>query len=107
MNDARSGEDRRQQQADGSLPYWARIVLAVGVFPSLTIYLVWIITNNFSTAQAAGNKMLLEHTTTAPAMIEMLREHKESDLRLEVYMRMTCQRLSKTQAERDACNSVR
>lgn len=107
VNDPRSGDDRRQSQADGSLPYWARIILAVGVFPSLTVYLVWLISTNFMTAQAEGNKMLQEHVITAPAIIKMLENHEKSDLRLEAYLRLVCVQAAKTKMEQNACLSVR
>lgn len=106
VNDQRSGEDRREG-LDAGMPWQLKAIMTIGVPSAIALFLVWSLANNFGVAQAAGNKMLADHVGTVPAMLEMLKDHKESDIRLENYLRRICANAAKSKPELDSCMSVR
>lgn len=106
VNDPRSGEDRRAD-VDAGMPWQLKAIMTVGVPSAIALFLVWSLANNFGIAQASTNKMLMDHIAVAPAMMRMLEEHKDSDIRLENYLRRICVNAARTAAERESCLSVR
>lgn len=105
VSDQRSGEDRRSNDSDA--PWWVTLTLKVGVPAAIAMFLVYLLAVDVRGANARIERTLADHITIGPAMIRMLEDHERSDIRLETYARLNCVHAAKTQAERDACLSVR
>ncbi len=88
-------------------PAWLQTILKVGVPSAIALFLVYTLATNNSTALANVERSQQQHAVDVTRHTELLREVKDSSLRMEIYLRMMCIRLSKTADDRNTCLSIR
>lgn len=93
------------------MPWQIRAVALIGVPCALLCFLVWSLQVDVKGSQARQEQKLDTHILAAEKTMLTLesveKDHKESGMRLEVYMRLLCVNGAKTKEQVATCLSVR
>jgi hypothetical protein len=94
-----------------SSPWWLQGIVTLGVPAAIALYLVWFIASNQT---AAINKMtdtVTEHShqsaIAAAAAVVIQNDMRDTNVRVEAYMRLLCVNGAKTTTDRNICLSVK
>jgi hypothetical protein len=93
-----------QQQVPERSPWWVGAVYKIGIPSAIALYLVYALVQ---VALFANSDSQQKHIAETTAQTQLLKDTKDSSFRTEGYLRLICVRLSKTDADRATCLTLR
>lgn len=85
------------------IPQWARLVLSLGVFPALAIWLMWVMVGGVTTSLAAIQQTLIAHQAVQVTVDTKIDAELKNHEMTNSLLRSICVNLAKNAVERRDC----
>lgn len=86
------------------LPMWARVLMMVGVFPGMVVWLVWMLTQSVAVSIKELNNTITIHAAASTAMDKKIDQELDNHDKTNSLLRQICVMMATTTQERKDCS---